>query len=93
MLWPGTCEKPQGEGIERVMRIDRSEHGEPTSGGFEGSRNGIDGLLPSRSFQPGLTLWQSQKETEEAPLASYLMRLLNLNTISAQHLRTEKHFI
>lgn len=75
------------------MRINRSEHGEPIFRGFEGSRNGVDGLLPSRSFQPGFLLWQSQKETEEAPLVSYLMRPLNLNTISAQHLRREKHFI
>jgi len=29
---------------------------------------------------------------EEAPLAPYLMRLLKLNTIPTQHLRTEKHF-
>lgn len=75
------------------MRIDRSEHGEPISGGFWGGRNVVDGLLPSRSFQPGFTLWQSREEMEEARLASYWMRLLKLNTISTYHLRTEKHFI
>jgi len=44
----GTCEQPS-VGVEGVMRIDRSEHGELISGGFEGGSNGVDGLLPSEA--------------------------------------------